>query len=109
MSGRCVYWLNSAARGRKGRSSDEDPIERQADLRELQDRPPPGQGLRDLRQPPPQATPRLSPDPPSPAAPTSNSNPGACPPSHAFASRRLGRMPRILGVDIPNDKRTVIS
>src|SRR5947209_17344818 len=39
---------------------DEDPIQRQADLRALQDRPPPGQGLRDLRESPPQAAARLN-------------------------------------------------
>jgi hypothetical protein len=39
---------------------DEDSIERQTDLRELQDRPPPGQGVRHLCESPPQTTARLT-------------------------------------------------
>src|SRR5262249_43037617 len=48
---------------------DEDPIERQAHLRALQGGPPPGQGLRDLHQPPPQAAAGLT-RPPRPTRDT---------------------------------------
>jgi hypothetical protein len=57
--------VRPARRDETGKAStypDEDPIERQADLRALQGRTPPRQGVRHLLQPPAQAAPGLIPD-----------------------------------------------
>src|SRR5438309_9744618 len=95
----------------KRTENHESAIERQADLRELQDRPPRGQGVRHLHESPPQATARLSgPDRPARGSPSlarrAEPRPGRHGPGR-IDIRRIDGMPRILGVDIPNDTRTL--
>src|SRR5437899_1848779 len=95
------------------RAAHESPFERQAHLRKLQDRAPPRAPLRHLQQSTAQAAPGvrgLSEKGTGPLGRVDDKDQkgseGSCP---LFGQPQGDSMPRILGVDIPNDKPTHIS
>src|SRR5260370_41737608 len=86
-----------------GDCADEGAFERQTYLRKLQADPASRQAARNLQQPAPQAAPGLT--------LLQGTVPFACMGSDPFSDRlqpRTHDMPRILGVDIPNDTPTHI-